>query len=64
MSGEVFTPMLDSMTADYAAKRNMKPEEVKPYFKSKIPRRRLCEINDVAKAALFLALEENLKKRN
>jgi NAD(P)-dependent dehydrogenase (short-subunit alcohol dehydrogenase family) len=57
--GVVFTPMWDSMTADYAAKRNMKPEEVKPYFESKIPRRRLCEINDVAKAALFLASDNS-----
>jgi NAD(P)-dependent dehydrogenase (short-subunit alcohol dehydrogenase family) len=57
--GVVFTPMWDSMTADYAAKRNMKPEEVKPYFESKIPLGRLCEINDVAKAALFLASDNS-----
>lgn len=53
--GVVLTPMWDRMTADYAAKRNLRPEEVKPYFENKIPLGRLCGIADVAKAAVFLA---------
>ncbi len=57
--GVVLTPMWDRMTADYAAKRNLKPEEVKPYFESKIPLGRLCEIADVAKAAAFLASDDS-----
>ena len=53
--GVVFTPLWDSMVADYARKRNMKPQEVKPYFESKIPMGRLCSEKDVADAAVFLA---------
>ena len=56
--GVVFTPLWDQMIADYARKRDMKPEEVKPYLESKIPMGRLCTEDDVAKAAIFLASEE------
>ena len=56
--GIVFTPLWDEMIGDYAKKRDMKPEEVKPYFESKIPMGRLCTEDDVAKAAIFLASEE------
>ena len=53
--GVVFTPMWNEMIGDYARKRNMKPEEVKPYFESKIPMKRVCEPDDVARTAVFLA---------
>ncbi len=53
--GVVFTPLWDEQLADYAEKRNMKPEEVKPYLESRIPMGRLCTPGDVAKAAVFLA---------
>ena len=53
--GVVFTPLWDGMVADYAAKRNMKPEDVRPYLESKIPLGRLCTAADVAGAAVFLA---------
>jgi len=56
--GVVFTPLWDKMVVDYAKKRNMKPEDVKPYFESKIPMGRLCSEEDVTKAAIFLASEE------
>ena len=56
--GVVFTPLWDEMIGDYAKKRNMKPEDVKPYFESKIPMGRLCNEDDVAKTAIFLASEE------
>lgn len=56
--GVVWTPMWDSQVADYAKKRNMKPEEVKPYFESKIPMGRLALEKDVARMALFLASED------
>jgi sorbitol-6-phosphate 2-dehydrogenase len=46
------------MVTDYAKKRDMKPEDIKPYFESKIPMGRLCTEEDVAKAAIFLASEE------
>ena len=56
--GVVFTPLWDNMLADYARKRNMKPEEVEPYFKSKIPLGRLCQTQDVAHTAVFLASDQ------
>lgn len=56
--GVVFTPMWDTMVADYAKKRNIKPEEVKPYFESKIPLGRLCTEKDVADAAVFMASDK------
>ncbi len=56
--GVVFTPLWDGMIEDYARKRNLKPEEVRPYMESKIPMGRLCEPEDVARAAVFLASDE------
>lgn len=56
--GVVFTPLWDQMLDDYARKRNMRPEEVKPYLESKIPLGRLCTPEDVANTAVFLASDE------
>lgn len=56
--GVVFTPLWDSMIADYAKKRDMKPDDVKPYLESKVPMGRLCSEQDVADAAVFLASDE------
>jgi len=56
--GVVFTPLWDEMIRDYAAKRNMKPEDVRPYMESKIPLGRLCTPEDVARAAVFLASDD------
>ena len=53
--GVVFTPLWDSMIEDYASKRNIKPEEVRPYMESKIPLGRLCDPKDIAAVAVFLA---------
>jgi len=53
--GIVPTPMWESQTADYARKRNLKPEEVRPYLVSRIPLGRVCEPDEVARVALFLA---------
>lgn len=58
--GVVFTPLWDNMVADYAKKRDIRPDEVKPYFESKIPMGRLCSEEDVADAAVFLASDEAL----
>lgn len=57
--GVVFTPLWDRMIADYAAKRKMAPEAVRPYLESKIPMGRLCTPEDVARAAVFLASDES-----
>ena len=56
--GVVFTPLWDDMIEDYARKRNLKPEEVRPYMENKIPLGRLCRPQDVAQAAIFLASDD------
>jgi NAD(P)-dependent dehydrogenase (short-subunit alcohol dehydrogenase family) len=56
--GVVFTPLWDGMIDDYARKRNIPPEEVRPYLESKIPLGRLCLPEDVARSAVFLASDE------
>ena len=53
--GVVDTPLWDEQLKDYARKRNMKPEEVRPYMESKIPMGRLCKPEEVAAVAVFLA---------
>ncbi len=57
--GVVITPMWEKQTESYAKKRGMSPEEVMPYFKSKIPMGRLGELDDVVKAVFFLASDES-----
>ena len=39
-------------------KRNLKPEEVKPYLENKIPMGRLCTPDDIASMAVFIASDE------
>ena len=56
--GIVFTPLWDKMIVAYAKKRNMKPEEVKPYFEKRIPLGRLCTEKDVADMAVFIASDK------
>jgi len=53
--GVVFTPLWEEMKADYALKRGIQPEEVRPYLENKIPMGRLCTPEDVARTAVFLA---------
>jgi len=53
------TPLWEQMLDDYARKRNLKPEEVRPYLKRKIPMGRLCTPEDVARTAVFLASDES-----
>ena len=53
--GVVDTPLWDEQLEDYARKRNMKPEEVRPYMESKIPMGRLCKPEEVAAVAVFLS---------
>jgi len=57
--GVVPTPMWDQQTVDYARKRGMKPEEVRPYLVSRIPLGRVCEPREVARTAVFLATDES-----
>ena len=52
--GVVFTSLWDGMIADYARKRRLRVEDVKPFLESKVPLGRLCAVEDVANAAVFL----------
>jgi sorbitol-6-phosphate 2-dehydrogenase len=57
--GIVMTPLWDQMLGDYARKRDLKPEEVRPYLERRIPMGRLCTPEDVARAAVFLASDDS-----
>jgi NAD(P)-dependent dehydrogenase (short-subunit alcohol dehydrogenase family) len=41
-----------------ARKRNMRPEDVRPYMESRIPMGRLCTPEDIARAVVFLASDD------
>jgi len=56
--GVVMTPLWDQMSGDYARKRNLNLEEVRPYLERKIPMGRLCTPEDVARTAVFLASDD------
>lgn len=57
--GVVFTALWDERHInDYAHKRALTAEEVKPYLESKIPMGRLCTPEDVARSAVFLASDD------
>ena len=56
--GIVFTPLWDDQLADYARKRNIRPEQVRPYLEERIPMGRLCRPEEVARTAVFLASDE------
>ncbi len=56
--GIVFTGLWEDMVEDYARKRDMKPEEVRPYLESRAPMGRLCSPEDVARVAVFLASDD------
>lgn len=57
--GVVLTPMWDQQVADYARKRNIRPEEVMPRFRENIPLRRLCGLDDVTDLVLFLVSSQS-----
>ena len=57
--GPVMTKMWNEQNANYAKKKNMSPDEVKAHFERIIPLGRLCEIEDVAKMALYLACDDS-----
>ena len=57
--GVVHTPMWDKQVDTYAKKRNIKPEEVMPYFESKIPMGRIATADEVVKVTHFLASDDS-----
>ncbi len=57
--GVVRTPMWDKQEVSYAKKRNIKPEEVMPYFESKIPMGRIGTLEEVVGVTFFLASEDS-----
>jgi len=56
--GVVFTGLWDEQLADYARKRGLAPDQVRPYLAEKVPMGRLCTVEDVAGTAVFLASDE------
>ena len=56
--GVVRTPMWDKQVVSYAKKRNIAPEEVMPYFASKIPMGRIGELCEVVTTVKFLVSED------
>ena len=57
--GVVLTPMWDKQVISYAKKRNIKPEEVMPYFESKIPMGRIGTLEEVVNVTFFLASDDS-----
>lgn len=57
--GVIITPLWDKQIDSYAKKRNIKPEEVMPYFEAKIPMGRTGTLEDVVNATFFLAGNES-----
>jgi NAD(P)-dependent dehydrogenase (short-subunit alcohol dehydrogenase family) len=56
--GVVFTGLWDEQVADYARKRGLAVDQVRPYLEEKVPMGRLCTVEDVAGTAVFLASDE------
>lgn len=57
--GVVYTPMWEKQVSSYAKKRNLRDEEVMPYFAGKIPLGRIGTVEDVENAAVFLASDDS-----
>jgi NAD(P)-dependent dehydrogenase (short-subunit alcohol dehydrogenase family) len=57
--GIVMTPLWDQMLGDYARKRDLKPEEVRPYLERRVPMGRLSTPEDVGRTAVFLASDDS-----
>ena len=51
--------MWDKQVISYAKKRNIKPEEVMPYFESKIPMGRIGTLEEVVNVTFFLASDDS-----
>lgn len=57
--GIVWTPMWDKQAENYAKKRNIRTEDIIPYFEDKIPLGRICYMKDIENVALFLSEDES-----
>jgi NAD(P)-dependent dehydrogenase (short-subunit alcohol dehydrogenase family) len=56
--GVVLTALWDGQIEDYARKRGLAVDQVRPYLEEKVPMGRLCSVEDVAATAVFLASDE------
>jgi 3-hydroxybutyrate dehydrogenase len=56
--GVVLTALWDAQIEDYARKRGLAADQVRPYLEDKVPMVRLCTVEDVAGTAVFLASDE------
>jgi NAD(P)-dependent dehydrogenase (short-subunit alcohol dehydrogenase family) len=57
--GVVLTGLWDAQIEDYARKRGLGVDQVRPYLEDKVPMGRLCTVEDVAATAVFLASDES-----
>lgn len=57
--GIVLTPMWDQQKIDYSKKRNIPVEDVMPTFASRIPMKRLCEMEEITNVLLFLVTDDS-----
>lgn len=56
--GFVFTSLWDAQLEAYADKKKIPPEKVRTHLEERIPLGRLCEPEDVARTAVFLASDD------
>ena len=56
--GIVFTRLWEEQLQDYARKKNIAADEVKPFLLQRIPMGRFCDPVEVARTAAFLASDE------
>jgi NAD(P)-dependent dehydrogenase (short-subunit alcohol dehydrogenase family) len=56
--GVVMTELWDNQIEDYARKRDLAVDQVRPYLEDKVPMGRLCTVDDVAGTAVYLASDE------
>ena len=56
--GVCFTELWEEQLPDYARKRGLKPEEVKPYLEERAPLGRLVTPEEVARVVAFLVSDE------
>jgi NAD(P)-dependent dehydrogenase (short-subunit alcohol dehydrogenase family) len=56
--GVVLTGLWRAQIEDYARKRGLAVDQVRPYLEDKVPMGRLCTVEDVAGTAVFLASDE------
>jgi sorbitol-6-phosphate 2-dehydrogenase len=52
------TPLWKDLAVQYSKKLNKTPEEVLEHYRSRVPLKRGCEVQDIANVVVFLASDE------